>query len=283
MQAAGIPGDALELDMIPLANASTREQSVMRTLLYPGLIRNVQHNISHGARAVYLYEIGRKYLKSTDSREYTEEETLAFVLWGDASHGSWCTEQRACDYYDGVSILERLYETLGITGAARAAGSFYSCHPGRTAELSLTIKENTYTLGILAELDPRILRSLDIPGRLVVAELDCGVLAKAWKRDRIFQKLPRYPASSRDIAMFISEEYSHGDIIRTIEHAGAAFFESAALFDLYHGEQVPEGCRSMAYRVTYRAPDRTLTDEEVDAMHRQVLDVLTNRLQAQIR
>lgn len=283
LRAAGVPGDAPEMDMVPLANASTQEQSVMRTLLYPGLIRNVQHNISHGARAVCLYEIGRKYCKNTDGRHYTEKETLAFVLWGDASQGSWCTEQRECDYYDGVSVLERLYADLGITSVTSAAGTYYGCHPGRTAELTVMINENANTLGILAELDPRVLRSLDIPGRLVLAELDLNVLASAWKRDRVFQKLPRYPASSRDIAMFISEDHSHGDIIKTIENAGAAFLESVVLFDLYHGEQVPEGSRSMAYRVTYRAPDRTLTDEEVDAMHKLVLDVLITTFQAQIR
>jgi phenylalanyl-tRNA synthetase beta chain len=283
LRAAGIPADAPEMDMVPLANASTQEQSVMRTLLYPGLIRNIQHNISHGAQAACLYEIGRKYLKNTDGRQFTEKETLAFVLWGDALQGSWCTEQRECDYYDGVSVLDRLCADLGITGVTKTAGTFYGCHPGRTAELTITINENTHTLGILAELDPRLLRSLDIPGRLVLAELDLAVLASAWKRDRVFQKLPRYPASSRDIAMFISEDHSHGDIIRTIENAGTAFLESAVLFDLYHGEQVPQGSRSMAYRVTYRAPDRTLTDEEVDAMHKQVLDVLVNTLQAQIR
>jgi phenylalanyl-tRNA synthetase beta chain len=243
----------------------------------------VQLNISHAAAAAHLFEIGRTYLCADDGRNFTEKETLALVLWGDATAGSWCTEQRECDYYDGASVLTRLFSTLGIADIVFSTANRHGCHPGRTAEVTTKLAGGTVSLGRIAELDPRVLRTLDIRGRLVIAEIDLEQLVNVWNREQKFEKLPRYPSSSRDIAMLIPEENTHADITAAVTSAGIQYVESITVFDLYHGEQVPEGQKSMAYRVTYRAPDRTLTDEEVDAAHQEILGILTNTLDARIR
>ena len=280
IKSAGIPDDAPELDVIELANASTLDQSVMRTLLYPGLIRNLRHNISRKAKNVWLYEIGRTYTKTETGGEFNEEEKAAIVLWGDSIEKSWQSDTRETDFFDGTGIIELLTKKLGIKKLEFKTANRQGCHPGRTAEIFINKKTN---IGWLAELDPRVARELDIPGRVVIVELKIAELSTAWQPKRKYKLLPKFPESTRDIAFLISDEYIHSDVVKTIESSKVNIFESVELFDLYHGEQVPEGKKSMAYRIVYRAADKTLTDKEVDKAHEKITSVLTEKLSIEIR
>ena len=276
---AGVPDGAPEYKAVPLANASTQEQSIMRTVLYPGLLRNVKYNIAHGADAVMLYEIGRVYTPAEDGRNFMEKEKLGIVLWGEANKQGWNSERRECDYFDGAGIIEGITTGLNISGCERRAGKRPGFHPGRTADILI----GDMLIGYIGEIEPQLLRASDIRGRVVIGELDCELLAEAWNQDRKYKTLPRFPASTRDIALVVSNEHAHEEIMGVIEGTGIEAIETIRLFDVYRGEQVPEGKKSMAYRVVYRATDRTLTDEDVDGAHRQVIEALASQLQAQIR
>ncbi len=283
LRAAGIPEDAPECAVVPLANASTQEQSVMRTVLYPGLLRNLQHNIAHGAKAVWLFEIGRVYMPGQDGRRFIEQERLALLLWGDArAEGCW-EKARETDFHDGVSVAEALLRKLAAAGVEVAPASRPGCHSGRTAEISARSDGERVRLGWMAELDPRVLRKLDVAGRVVVAELDVEALAEVWHRDRQYRSLPRFPAATRDVAFFLPEQHAHADVCRVIESEDVDILESVRLFDVYRGEQVPAGHKSMAYRMTYRAGDRTLTDDEVDTAHKSIVSALVGKLDVEVR
>ncbi len=280
IKSAGIPDGAAELDVIGLANASTQDHSVMRTLLYSGLIRNLRHNISRKAKDVRLFEIGRTYTKSANAGEFNEEEKVALILWGNAIEKSWEGNARETDFFDGSGIIELITKKLGIQKLQLTTANHDGCHQGRTADISI---ENNVNVGWIAELDPKVARKLDITGRVVIAELKIAEISGAWKPKREYRHLPRFPESTRDIALLISNEFTHSDIVKTVENEKISIFESVNLFDLYHGEQVPEGKKSMAYRIVYRAVDRTLTDKEVDAAHAKIIKALTEKLNIEIR
>ena len=108
-------------------------------------------------------------------------------------------------------------------------------------------------------------------------------LSNAWQQKKKYKPLPRFPESTRDIAFLISDEYTHADVVETIEKVRTKIFEKVELFDLYHGEQVPEGKKSMAYRIVYRAADKTLTDKETDGAHKEIISALTEGLNIEIR
>ena len=255
IKSAGVPDGASELDMIELANASTQDQSVMRTLLYPALIKNLKHNISRKSKDVWLYEIGRIYTKSAKAGEFNEEEKVGMVLWGNDVERNWQKNSAETNFFSGTGIIETLIKRLGIKKLEFISAERAGCHPGRTAEVYINKKTN---IGWIAELDPKTARELDISGRVVIAELKIAELSMAWQPNRKYQLLPKFPESSRDIAFLFSDEFTHSDVVRAIGNEKINIFESVELFDLYHGEQVPEGKKSMAYRIVYRAADRNI-------------------------
>jgi len=277
---AGYPETAKECNTVQLANASTHEQSVMRTVLSPGLLRNLQHNIAHGAKSLKVFEIGKVYSPENDGEGFVEKEKLGMLLWGDKSDVGWWQDNGEFEFSDGKGLLELLFGKLNFPAPVFEEHKIDGCHPGRTA---LIRARNKKELGWIAELNPGMLRALDIEGRVVAAEIDVEILSKMSSKSVKFKQLPKFPASTRDIAFVISEKYSNDEVCETVDKLKINFLESVSLFDLYHGEQIPEGMKSMAYHFVYRAPDRTLTDKEVDKFHEKIVKELTDKLKAEIR
>ena len=120
-------------------------------------------------------------------------------------------------------------------------------------------------------------------GRLVVAELNSGTLAELWRTDKPYRRLPRFPAATRDVACVVAQTVSHRNMLDAIWAAAVPDTRSVRLFDLYQGDQVPAGCKSMAYHIEYRADDRTLTDDEVNAAHAKIVAALAANVGAQVR
>jgi phenylalanyl-tRNA synthetase beta chain len=282
LREAGVSEGTLEADPMVLANAQTKEQSVVRTILYPGLVRNLQRNIAQGAKAIRLFEIGRVYLKAGGECPFSQHERIGLLLWGAARDKGWWGDGTEIDLHDGTRLIEMLLSKLGINAWKSVAEARAACHPGRSAALVCADEAET-RLGWIAELDPELSRALDIPGRTVVAELDLDVLSAAWDTVRPFTPLPRYPSATRDVALLVAERHTHQDICQAVKQSGAEYIESVRLFDLYRGEQIGAGQKSMAYRITYRAADRTLKDEEVDRAHTVVVGHLRKALEATIR
>ncbi len=273
MKAAG--AEVKEEDIIYLSNSATLDQSQVRTILYPGLIKNCQTNSAKGQQGVKLFELGRAYLNAPDGRSFTELERLSFALWGEAKEKTWSEKAREVDYTDGVTVLEILKERLGLPEMSFEAVAIPGLHPGRTAKISLTYHGKKKELGFIGEMDPRVTRDLDLKGRLVVCELDLDVITETARQSYTYKKLPKFPASERDVSLMVPGETSNQDVVSVIRKAGGKLLTDVSVLDLYRDDKMAEGERSLTYRLTYRAEDRTLTIEEVDKAHQKVLEALT--------
>lgn len=273
MKAAG--AEVKEEDIIYLSNSATLDQSQVRTILYPGLIKNCQTNSAKGQQGVKLFELGRAYLNAPDGRSFTELERLSFALWGEAKEKTWSEKAREVDYTDGVTVLEILKERLGLPEMTFEAAAIPGLHPGRTAKISLTYHGKKKELGFIGEMDPRVVRDLDLKGRLVVCELDLDVITETARQSYTYKKLPKFPASERDVSLMVPGETSNQDVVSVIRKVGGKLLTDVAVLDLYRDDKMAEGERSLTYRLTYRAEDRTLTIEEVDKAHQKVLEALT--------
>lgn len=281
LKRAGVKVDEERQMPLALANATTQEQSVLRTELYPGLLRNIQHNLAHGAKSVRLFEVGRVYRKDGAGGGFAERERCALVLWGQAAeHGVWAHE-RMVDFFDMKGVVERLLEGLGVRDVRYVAAVREGWHPGRTAviEEARTGKQ----LGWAGELHPTVVRAWDLPSGVAIAELDLEGIVEVSEGGRRFKQLPRFPAATRDVAIIVAETTTHAEVMKVIRCCGGPLLRDAALFDLYRGGQIPPGHVSMAYHIVYRSDERTLTDEEVEVAHAALVKALEKELGAQVR
>lgn len=193
---------------------------------------------------------------------------LAGLLTG--AGGKHWGKQETLDFYTVKGLLEMLFTRLGVMGVHYRAAQLKGYHPGRTAEL--VIGEDT--VGILGQLHPKVEANHDLD-ETYVFELDLvKVLEKAGEHIVGYHRLPIYPSSSRDLALVVNESLPAGELETAIRSAGGDLLEKVNLFDVFTGNQVGEGKKSVAYSLTYRSDDRTLTDDEVNQAHQRVVEHL---------
>lgn len=281
----GLPADDARRRAIPLANPLSEDQGVMRTCLLPLLLEVAATNVRHRRTDVSVFEIGRVYLpKGLPLAELPEERlALGAVLMGAADRGGWYGPAVEADFYHAKGLVEAVCRRLGVDGVTFEAHAAPGYHPGRTARLLAPGGSGAQTLGVLGELHPETARAYDLPGRVLAVELDLTALMALARPVRAYRPLPRFPASDRDLAVLVPDGVPAARVEATIAAAGGDLLESVRLFDLYRGAGVPEGWRSLAYSLVYRAGDRTLTDAEVDAVHGRVRAALAERLGARLR
>ena len=152
-------------------------------------------------------------------------------------------------------------------------------HPGCCASISCNNKE----LGYIGELHPNVAKNYDINTRVYLGVIDISMIEEAANLDRVYKPLPKYPAVSRDIAMLVKDEVLVKDIENIIKQRGGKILESYSLFDVYKGKQIQEGYKSVAYSITFRASDRTLTEEEVNKAMKKIINGLETNLEAHLR
>ncbi|NOY91201.1 MAG: phenylalanine--tRNA ligase subunit beta [Deltaproteobacteria bacterium] len=271
-------------DAVPLKNPLSEERGVLRTSLLPGLAEAAGVSARRGASSVALFELGTTFHPTAPSEPLPEERhALAFLLWGAPER--WVGDDRAHDFYDAKGVAESILAGLG--GARLEArlddaldDEAPHLHPRRRARLSV----GGQPVGSLGELHPEVVDALELEGRPVYCELSVSALEAALVAAGLPQAsaLPRFPATSRDVAMLVDEAQLAGDIEAALAEADD-LVESVSLFDLYRGEHVPEGKKSLAFRVRYRDPATTLTDARVDSSHAALRALACSRFGAELR
>lgn len=265
-----------------VSNPLSEEQSVMRQSLLPGLLHTAARNQSRRNLDLRFFEMGMLFLpaeQDIQSTQPTEVLTLAMLLCG-AAEDNWLHQTKEYDFYDLKGMVEGLAAMLGVgpLSFARCQRSFL--HPGRSAEISL----NGESLGVIGELHPAVAEAYALSGRVLVAELSLSpLMAAALQQGNKPHDLPRYPASTRDIAVIGSKEVAEAEIARAIRENGGEFLRQVRLFDLYDKAPIPEGQRSLAYGLQFRKEEGTLTDQEVDAAFNAIVEALASQYDYKLR
>jgi len=265
-----IPSDSVLRNAVTITNPLGEESSIMRTTTLASMLEVLSRNYSHRIDEVALFELGTIYLpKSLPVNELPEEKVMVTVgMYG------------GVDFYDLKGIVEELLHTLGIKEyTVEKESQNPSFHPGRTAKLYVNGKE----LGIFGEVHPAVLENFEIGIRSYVAMLDFNLLCNASNLNVKYKPLPKYPAVTRDISMLVNEQVMVKEIETVIKKCSGKLLEELKLFDVYKGKQIPEGMKSVAYSIVFRAADRTLTDEDVNHVFDKIVKALQENLGAQLR
>jgi len=255
---------------VRVRNAASEELSTLRNSLIPSLMDVVVHNLARRQTEIFLFEVGAVFAQLSDG-EYEEKLKAGFAITGSAFPPGWDARYPAADFFTAKGVVQVLLETAGVAEAEYAPLADPRFHPGRSARVLAGGRE----VGIFGELHPDVLERLDITRRAVLAgEFDVETLWSLATRRVRYVPLPKYPAVLRDLAVLASEEVPYQRIEQTVKQAGGALLESVKLFDVYRGERIPEGTRSLALSLTFRSPERTLTDEEVDGVVAHIVRAL---------
>jgi phenylalanyl-tRNA synthetase beta chain len=275
------------MDYVTLKNPISSERTALRHSVLTGVLEATAANLKH-TDDVRLFEIGAIYLPRPGQRLPDEARCLGVAVVGKRRPEFWeegTAPNTPLDFYDLKGIMEALVAELHLADvsyqlAREAAGPPAALHPGKSAVLLVGSK----AIGSFGELHPKTAEAFGLAGRTVLAgEFDLEALEAATPPRYRYSPLARFPAALRDVAVVVAEEVSGERVAAEIRAAGRDLLRGVRLFDLYRGEGVGAGRKSLAYALTYQADDRTLTDKEVDRAHRAIENHLRERLGAQIR
>lgn len=277
-----LPKDGLGIP-VELLNPLNADQSVMRQSIIPGLLRSVAYNQSRGVKNVQLYETGVVFYAHEGQKSPKERQKLAGVLAGAMGDPAWNNAPAAFDFFDGKGIVESLARELAIPKLRFKAADEESApqlQPGRGA----IVLSGGATLGWVGEIHPLAAAEFEAASPVVAFEIDIDTLLKCAQNCRPYVDVPQFPAVTVDQAFVVSEDVTHERMVQCINSAGGKLLESVELFDVYRDEQrVGAGKKSMAYKLVYRAADRTLTSEEVEKTHAKVVTKVSKATGAEVR
>jgi phenylalanyl-tRNA synthetase beta chain len=271
-------------ESVTLLNPVSPERSVMRTTLLPGVLAVAAENLKNFP-SVALFELGFVYLPRPGQPLPDEPRRLAVVLCGRRGEAAWDDplgeKPPQSDFYDLKGVLEGLAADLHLPAVAfEPARDVPHLHPGRAARLLVAGKP----VGAFGELHPKVAAAFRLADRAVLAaELDLEAVLAAAPERFPYRPLSTFPPVLRDVAVVVAEDVPAERVLAELTAAGGELLEDARLFDVYRGDSIPAGTKSLAYALTYRVADRQLTDKEVDKAHQKIEGRLRHVLQAQIR
>lgn len=257
---------------IPIVNPISEEYPDMRTNLFQGLMRVLKYNLAQKNEQVPIFEAGIVYHpKALPIAELPVEELqVSGLLYGSPEEEGYPNDQRRYDFYDVKGIVEDVLATLGIRDYEIRRSTYPVFHPGVSAEF---VKDGEI-LARFGELHPVVAERCELKKSAWGFTFSVPVLAKFYSDGADYEKIPRFPANERDLAILVPEDLTNEEVEEVIINAGSACLESLRLFDLYQGEQVPAGYKSMAYALVFRDAKKTLTDKEVDAWIADIVKAL---------
>jgi phenylalanyl-tRNA synthetase beta chain len=264
---------------VRLAMPMSEDRSVLRQSLVPHLLEAVKHNNARQTDSIALYETGSVFLGTKEGQLPIEEERVAGAITGLWHSHSWQGEKKAADFYVAKGVVEGLLSALGLDNHIEYKPTNQEgMHPGRTAAVVLNGQE----AGYVGQLHPVTQKQYGLR-ETYVFELNLKAIFAAKVEEVRYSAIPRFPSITRDIALVVDKEVLAGELQTAIYEAGGELLKEVAVFDLYDGERMEEGKKSVAFSLRYLDPERTLTDEEVSAAHANVLKVVEEQFKASLR
>ena len=254
-------------ESIRLAMPMSEERSTLRMSLLPGLLDVVKYNVARQMDSVAVYETGAVFLKTSNDELPEEKEHLAGAVTGLWNANLWQGEKKPVDFFVVKGILEGLFRQLGVSERIEWKQAVREdMHPGRTADILL----DGEVLGFAGQVHPKVEKKEDLKATYVF-ELSLDALLNAETKEIQYTAIPRFPSITRDIALVVDKDVVAGEMSAIIKEAGGKLLKEVHLFDLYEGERMEEGKKSLAFSLKYFDPEKTLTDEEVTKAHGKVL------------
>lgn len=274
------PQFALETrEPVKLAMPMSEEHSCLRMSIIPQLLESVAYNIARQQETVGFYEIGSVFLNNGQNQQPDEQEHIAGALTGLWVENAWQGEKKPVDFYVAKGILEGLFERMGVADKVEwRAAKIDGMHPGRTAEIVLTGE----VIGFVGELHPTMEKEWDLKNTYVF-EIKAEPIFHYNLPELKYVPIPKFPSISRDIALVVDTTVTAGTLENIIQEAGGKLLKSIKVFDLYEGEHMKKGKKSIAFSLIYADPERTLTDEEVVKAHEKVLTAVKDKAGAELR
>lgn len=260
----------------------SEERSALRMNLISGLLDDVAYNVARKNSNVALYEIGRVFYQDSDPAKELpyEENHLGIVLSGNKVIKDWQTKEKPVDFYTIKGMLEVLFDSVGITDkiSYEATKNQQELHPGRTA----LVKLNDTAIGFIGQVHPTIAKKYEIP-ETYAAELNLQAIIEEKNDACVYRQISKFPAISRDIALLVDESVTNQELVGTISKHAGKFLQSVHLFDVYQGDNIAEGKKSMAYSLTFINAEATLVDEEINQSLEKVEKALVENFNITIR
>lgn len=264
---------------VVLKNPLTEEQSVMRTTLVYGLLETLKKNINNGSSNLRIFEIGRIFLKRKTGELPQEQNIVAGLLTGKASEDLWGSKTQV-DFYDLKGCLENLFYDLKMDQCRyQSEISEPFLHPGQSCGL---FYQNT-SIGYLGQIHPDVMQKMDIKSTAYLFEINIDLMDELINRQIAYKETSKYPAVLRDVAFVIPEDMEAQKMLEIVLSQGEDLLENVAIFDIYAGKGLDIGTKSLGVRFSYRAPDRTLTDAEINSIHDKIVHNTVQLTGAKIR
>jgi phenylalanyl-tRNA synthetase beta chain len=276
----GIQSPDPRANSLRIQNPLSEDQAIMRTTLIPGLLQVVQTNINRQNLDLKIFELGRVFFPLPDRDLPEEIETLGGILTGQREEESWAKPNEKVDFYDLKGIIEVLLQGFGVPRCEflpEKEDPFL--HPGKACRLVA----GGEILGVMGEAHARINELLEIKQVLYLFEINFKKLVDQVTDHPVFKPLARFPAVTRDLALIVDEGVPARDLVQTLEGVNPGLIQEITIFDLYRGKPIPAGKKSVAFRLIFQREDRTLTDLEVNELHREMVDLVAKRHGAILR
>ena len=276
-----IPQDSPLRKAVPIMNPLSDEYPLVRTTLLSSIFDNLARNLARKNDDVALFEVGSVFFpKALPVTELPDEVVkIAGAITGRRNAQGWNQTNDMVDFYDAKGIIEELLANLRVTRYTVEAGTHYAMHPGKTA----LFKKGRDVIVTVGEVHPAVLSAYGITKPVYIFELDATTVMKYMAKDLKYKALPKYPATSRDLAMLVDVDVNAADIEKAMTKAAGQNLTQITLFDVYAGKQVEEGKKSLAFSLTFQSNDKTLTDAEIDPAIEKIVAKLQKDFNANLR
>lgn len=260
---------------IPILNPISEEFPYMRTTLVPAVIEAAKRNIAQQNKDLWLFETANVYEpKALPLTEVPHERPMACgIMMGKVTEAAWNQAQRDTDFYDVKGVVDGLLAKLGLTQYDIQPSSESYYHPGVSAHYTV----NGVTIANYGELHPQVVKNFDLSGKVYMFEIDLKAVLSITVPPFRYQSFSKFPGTSRDLAIVAPVSVTSGDIVALIKEHGGEYLESVSIFDVYEGEHIEAGYRSLAYNLQFRSMEGTLNDEDIDGAIQAIIDALATK------
>ncbi len=260
---------------IPILNPISEEFPYMRTTLVPAVIEAAKRNIAQQNKDLWLFETANVYEpKALPLTGVPHERPMACgIMMGKVTEAAWNQVQRDTDFYDVKGVVDGLLAKLGLTQFDIQPSSESYYHPGVSAHYTV----NGVTIANYGELHPQVVKNFDLSGKVYMFEIDLEAVLSITVPPFRYQSFSKFPGTSRDLAIVAPVSVTSGEIVALIKEHGGEYLESVSIFDVYEGEHIEAGYRSLAYNLQFRSMEGTLNDEDIDGAIQAIIDALATK------